>query len=651
MIPCKPQDGSAASSEIISLLKKPLLFDTSDYTEQMQAAIAEVRQAEADLDASNHDSLASQLEACSVDLVYRSAQLEVKRQAVLKDVNELQKQSADLDSQIQNKVVEIANTDLEKKNKELDLAKLQNQKANIRLKMAARSRSHIRDEVKQLRDLLETPTPVVDPANGAPILNPDYGTPYPAAKGTIGALACRVEASLKKKLADALVDARHDLQTQEELASRRRKLERQRQLISGVAKFAGAVVGFVFGGPAGAVLGVEIGGAVGDLVNGLVEKQPPEQILLGLVQDGFTIAKAAGVDIEGKLNQVVALAAEDAAPYFNELEASLKPTLDALPHILDDQTLQIAFQVLDINKDDAQKLAALAKKTVDDLRTDTGNLGQLGTILLASGIDKPIAVGDPQQFLKNVAGKLFQNTQGDLDQLSHLGRAIGQNVEEFQSGTPDQREAKQRDTCLKLAEVLLSRVGQQAEGFRANALQQWVSQQQSAGKVWSDPNVQAAGEQLLDQLFPEPKLHANLESNLESALADKDIHRGEIQAYLAPWQKALDDLTSKLTQAGEDAIKGRSLNDPVAAAQARVDYIIASNKQFNENLIPFLKGDTDNVRGDLLTKLKNLENDELDQEDKFTIAEIDLSAAGVSISSAQSAKQGKSKRSKRPKTF
>ena len=243
------QDGSAASSEIISLLKKPLLFDTSDYTEQMQAAIAEVRQAEADLDASNHDSLASQLEACSVDLVYRSAQLEVKRQAVLKDVNELQKQSADLDSQIQNKVVEIANTDLEKKNKELDLAKLQNQKANIRLKMAARSRSHIRDEVKQLRDLLETPTPVVDPANGAPILNPDYGTPYPAAKGTIGALACRVEASLKKKLADALVDARHDLQTQEELASRRRKLERQRQLISGVAKFAGAVVGFVFGGP------------------------------------------------------------------------------------------------------------------------------------------------------------------------------------------------------------------------------------------------------------------------------------------------------------------------------------------------------------------------------------------------------------------
>ena len=409
-------------------------------------------------------------------------------------------------------------------------------------------------------------------------------------------------------------------------------------------------MGFVFGGPAGAALGVQIGGAVGDLVNGLVEKQPPEQILLGLVQDGFTIAKAAGVDIEGKLNQVGALAAEDAAPYFNELEASLKPTLDALPHILDDQTIQVAFQVLDINKDDAQKLAALAKKTVDDLRTDTGNLGQLGTILFASGIDKPITVGDPQQFLTNVADKLFQNTQGDLDQLSHLGRAIGQNVEAFQSGTPDEREAKQRDICLKLAEVLMSRVGQQAEGFRSNALQQWVSQQQNAGKVWSDPTVQAAGEQLLDQLFPEPKLRATLESNLQSALADKDIHRGEIQAYLAPWQKALDDLTNKLTQAGEDAIHGRSLNDPVAAAQARVDYIIASNKQFNENLIPFLKGDTDNVRGDLLTKLKNLENDELDQEDKVTIADIDVTAAGVSISTAQLARQARArgKKGRRP---
>ena len=177
------QDVNAASSEIISLLKKPLLFDTSDYTEQMQAAIAEVRQAEADLDASNHDSLASQLEACSVDLVYRSAQLEIKRQAVLKDVNALQTQSADLDTQIQNKVVEVANTDLEKKTKELDLAKLQNQKANIRLKMAARSRSHIRDEVKQLRDLLETPTPVLDPANGESNPQSRHGHSVPECQG------------------------------------------------------------------------------------------------------------------------------------------------------------------------------------------------------------------------------------------------------------------------------------------------------------------------------------------------------------------------------------------------------------------------------------------------------------------------------------
>jgi uncharacterized protein YcfJ len=603
----KEQLNESRTNEIINLLKQPLLLNTADYQQQMLAAIAEVREAEADLEVAEFESLATQFEVFANQMLYEAADVEVQRQSVLVEVSKLDEEIAQLERDAEGIRNRQVSTSAEIAKRDVDIAKNVREKALKESEKVKIARKAILREIELLKKLLETPTTVE--INGTPI----------TAKGQVGAMAYKVEVTLIKQLNENLETAKVELKKAKDAEAERKKKEKRRKLIGGICRFVGAVIGTIYGGPAGAALGAEIGGAIGELANGVIENKAPEEILVGLIDNGFAIAQAAGVDLEKELNTLGAKGAAQMDQFFDQLDSNLGPMLDSLPKILDEQLVKDAIIVLDLQE--VPVLTELLEVSYKDLRKDIQNLGQLGTAL------KVIQYDSPRQFLDQLSNNLFKNTKDNVERIKALSQALGKKVEDLQT------EEGRREAAERFAKLVVTRVGQEAANFRQDAIATWIRNKRDGQQWWNDV-VQKEAENLVKELFPDAQ-QAEVLANLESSLVNPEIIRGELQVYLDPWQKELDRRIGEITAVDKNASPPQSAK---AAAEQSVKYLETCIEKFNTSLLPWLKGDGNTQRNQLLLDLNKLQTEKLPtSEIDLKIAELDEDNAQLSEANAKAA--------------
>ena len=593
----KEQINGNRADEIINLLKQPLLLNTADYREQMVAAIAEVREAEVDLEVAEFESLATQFEVFANQMLYEAADVEVQRQSTLVEVSKLDEEISDLERKADGIRKSQASTSVDIAKRDVDLAKNVRAKALKESEKVKIARKAILREIDLLKSLLEKPTKIT--IDGRNI----------TANGQIGAMAYKVEATLIKQLNENLATARIELQKAQDAEAERKKREKRRRLVSGICRFVGAVVGSIYGGPAGAALGAEIGGAIGELANGVIENKAPEEILVGLVDNGFAIAQAAGVDLEKELNTLGSKGATQLNQFFDQLDSTLEPLLDNLPKILDEQLVKDTIIVLDLPE--VPILTDLLEKSYKDLKKSIPNLGQLGTAL------KVIQYDSPRQFLEQLGDNLFKNTRDNAEGIKALSQVIGKKVEDLQT------EEGRKEAAERFAKLVVTKVGQEAPNFRQDAIATWIRNKRDKAQWWNAV-VQKEAEDLVKDLFPDVRSQGEVMANLESSLINPEIIRGELQVHLDPWQKELDKRIGEIT-AAKDTSPPQSAVD---AAQQSVTYLETCIKKFNDSLLPWLKGDGNTQRTQLLLDLNKL------QTEKFPTSDIDLQIGEINEANA-----------------
>jgi len=617
------------TDQMISLLQQPLRLNTADYKEQILSAIADVRQAEAELEATEHESIASNFEVFANEYIYAAAQVEVQRQDALVEIQKWEEQVASKEAEISEINKKTAASDVETKQKNVDIAIKRQEQAEIRREQVKRAREVILQEIKLLKKLLED----------------EFDDPVTGEKkkgGQIGLMARQVENTLINQLREDLKKAEAELKKAEDAERERRKKEKRRRLINGICRFVGSVVGSIYGGPAGAALGAEIGGAIAEIANGVIDNKPPEQILTGLIDNGFAIAQAAGCDLEKELNTLGAKTAEQAGKFFNQLDVGLKPLLDSMPNILDEKLVSDAIRILDLGE--IKGLEPLLKASYGDLKKDINNLGTLGTALKNVVGAQPgtaiIKVDDPQQLLDRLSGNLFQQTKGDLKQLKALAKSVGEKVENLDELTDKQQEELAELAADKLSKLVVSQVGQESINYRRDVITKWINSKRvpQAGepKFWTDPTVQQEANALVTELFKDKKAGQAALDNIQASLLDPTVEQGKmrakIQELLSPWQAELDEYLTKVTAVDKDAPAPK---DAVQAAQANVNYLKNCLKKFDDELLPFLKGDKGTKRNELILKLDEQVRAAVDKEDDLKIETIETDISKLTVEQAE----------------
>lgn len=670
------------TEEMIEWLKKPLRLSTADFKEQIEAAIAEVRQAEADLAAAQHESVAAILEETASELIYEAAKIELDRQGVLEQISKK-------DKEIEDRQGEIAKLEEEAKAVGADTAAINRkiaghkvEQARLELQKEEMARLQIVEEIKMIRQVLggpegapvKTPTglkvadldahkerlaqivPLIKQAN--PLLTDDQIEKIKNPKGMIvegdnlrangqlAAMAVKVEVNLTKRLLEELTQAQAELdEARREERERKRKANRY-GIVTSFCKFVGAAVGAFFGGPAGAALGAEIGAAVAELGIGIAENKPPEAILMGLVDNAFAIAGAAGYDLEKELNDLGAKGLAEVNALFESADKSLGPLLDSLPKVFDEPMLTEALQAFGLNE--VPGMAVIARGVFPALKQDLGafterveNAGGLGTILASAG---HFESGD--QFRQVLSAKLgndlFKETADKAKRLEALGRALGQDVEAL--GT-----AKGRDEALKrVSTLVVTHMSKEAASFRSKVVSQWLKKAQEEKKTWDQ--VQGEARALLDNFFPDPRAREQVTAQLRSALLDPETTRAALQGLLngvadgQPFGQIKGGWMGELDLKMNEAMPKQTTasGTRVQVAETQVKDLTQALIGLNTQLLPFLKAEpgASKAREDLFNKLSSLETQLAQAELTVRVGqiEVDISEAGLEIAKLDSEK-------------
>jgi len=611
-------------AEIIALLKKPLLLETADASEQVQAAEAEVRRAGADLAAAEHEFVASQFEAASVRLIYQASLTAVERQKILKTIADLDHTASEFETAAQKIQVDVTALDQHSADLMREKAKNLRDAALARLDQATQSRAFVLEKATLLEFLLRTPQQIDVPGVLSPV------------QGMIRYMGNKTAFSLAKKLSDDLDDAERDLAAAIEEEERRRALERESSFIKGILSVVGAVVGFAVGGPAGAALGSTLTGAVGDVVGGIITKEPIETLIVGLAQDAFTVAKAGGVDLNGVLANVGSVFGSDADRMFSTLDTTLQPVLANIPTVLNEPVLRDALKDLTFvnpgsNPTADQRPDLFINRIIEQILTSSSVPDDLGSILADAGLRNPVAFDDAGSFIQLIASRVADGLSGEEPTSALLNALRG--LAGLQQG------ARVADIAQRLSTLAATRIGMAMTQYRTGALQNWIARQQSRHKQWSE--VETAGNQLLARLFPEPVARSKVLANVQLTLMNPRVFQAELQTKLMPWQQELDNRIAAVRAAGESALQGLSApTNAVSAAQARVNYIEASRQKFFDagGLLDFLTGNPPQ-RMQLIADLDQVKQDDATARAEIQVQKSLVDAAGQDVEIAHIALQ------------
>jgi hypothetical protein len=653
-------DVQSRTDEMIEWLKAPLRMSTADFKQQIDAAIAEVSQAEAELEVAEHESVAAILEQAAAGFVQEAAKLEIQRQTVLAEVAKVDEKIAAQRSLIAAKERDGAvNTTV--------INELKVEQAGLYLEKANLAKAHIVDEIKAIKQVLGNPDD--EPKRTDPVKLPDGTDLGVTANGQLAVMAFRIEHTFRPKLTQALADAHAELAAAEAEDRKAKRKANRYKMISQVCKAIGAVVGAYFGNP---MLGAEIGAAVAELGIGIAENKPAEDILLGLSDNAFSIAGAAGVDLEAKLNELGTKGLSEVSSFLDEAGKSLGPVLDSLPKMFDEPMVGKALSAFGL--DEVPEIAGLAKTIFDGLPNAVNDLsgainaeGGLGTILKGAKnfdsaddfaknlqkkiLDSDLLKDDVAKFnrLKAQSGELGRDFEellkeddvANFNRLKALSGTLGQDVEQLMT-------AGREMAAGRLTTLAVNSLSEQAMDFRSDTLKKWIDNVQTVpveidGKLvkrfWNSPGVQEEARMLVENLFPHAESRSAVLASLSSALLNPKTKRGQIQGFLkgidvadaepGGWLGELDKTISEVM--GNPPAGGGKRSDQ---ARAQVAYFQKANADFEAKLIPFLKGGGEE-RDKLLRKLRDLERELVDATLDIDALKIDNQIADINVETAQ----------------
>ena len=500
------------------LLDAPLVLNIADFREQMQAAIADVREAESLLAATRHASLAAEMEWLAKTLLNDVNKLEIKRTDILLQIQDneierrklasviaekqikigqLKQQKARAEKKYQQKRaalvqqgaakaqqirdLEIQHTEFLKKNTQ-ECIEIQSQRADLQVKnaeieveLAVKAIMALQNQIKLIQDMICNPTHHPNPQKFSDSkLNyiqddPAFAKVKELTKdvktkqfpGQLGALAfdARVQvniqiASISKKIG--------------ELQDKLDKL-REGACIKGICQFIGGIVGSIIGGPFGAKLGMLIGGAVGELVTGVIQKKPWGEILVGLADDALEIAKVSGLDIQAQLNNFGDKLGGQLGKALGDLEKNLGPILKDMPAFISQDSIKDAMKIAGVDGP-LQTIFTKSSDILTDLKAGAANV-QLGDMFVG-GVQKMAFSGNPKDMLDTMKNKLkanFANIEMDLKDWQKAAQDLGENVKNLDAKTIKARIASH------VGNVVMAKVSGKMGQFREHLLMKAMS--------------------------------------------------------------------------------------------------------------------------------------------------------------------------------
>jgi hypothetical protein len=618
------QGDAAWKAQVQRLLSQPLLLDTADFRQQIEAAVADLQEAEADLAAAQEESLAAEFEKHAAGLIYEAAKLELSRQGVLEQVTKLDQQVAALEQEIAALEAKRAEAGVDQAKIDVEIAGKRLEQAEIELQKAALGRNSILEEIEALRRILGAPlkldgTPD-DPEGKYQIAFTGADGVARSANGQIAAMAISLEGTISQKLAESLAEANKELAEEEAEERKRKKKSFWGKIVKAVCKVIGTVVGAVLGGPAGAALGAALGEALGELGAGMIEGKPIEAILLGLVDNAFDIAGAAGLNLEAELNKLGGKAIGEIKSVFKTIDSKLGAAFDDLPRIFGEEIFTNAFYLLGIDQE-VPELADLAKKAYGQLRSDLGGLeeryheaGGLGTIL--KGASRFDSLDQIRKALTDVViNEVFAETKKDIQKMGAVARALGMQVAEL--ATP----AGQEDAATRFGTLVLSNMVTYSYEGRQQILASWIKSVRDLGLNWSSDDVRKQAKLLLADLFPNSEVRAQVEGSIRQALADPAVMRGRIYELLQTWQGKLDVHLADMQKepAGADQVRTK-----LDLARIQVKFLQDAQTTYQNNLLPFLKSEQGHSdERDALYRQLDAKQQELEQQN-LTIESLAL---------------------------
>lgn len=595
------------ASELIEVLRKPLRFETADFKEKIDIALAEVREAEAALEAAEHLSLAAGFETFVSDLMVDVAKLEVQRQAALVEIEAKKGQIADLERQTAQFDLDIAISGAEIAEVDIEKANLLIRRANLQVEIANTARGFIVQEIDLILDLIGKPGEqrevTVTDENGEVITLKDK------AVGRIGVMAYQTQYTLSTKLQAELAKAEVELAAAIKRENKAKKKAKRNKLIKAACRFIGSVVGAFFSAPA---LGAEIGAAMAEVAIGVLDNRPPGEILIGLADNAFSIAAAGGYDLEKELNDLGSKLGNELAGSLDKLEKNLEPLFQSLPKIVDKEMFTDTLQVLGLSE--VKGVPALLDQTLDALKTDLREV-KVGTVLKEAA-----AFDSVDQFKKHFAKNLLAKSTQKADELGALVEQVGKKWDQLQNDPDAQLAALERFGTMMLANNA-AKIGE----FRSGIIEKWVKEKKTAGGFWETPEVKEEGEALLKELFPNEEAFKTAKANVSAALLNPETHRGNIQKMLQPWQTEFDRLLAGVMDPGSPAF-----DTEVGALTGQVNHLnnaISQFKKENETgLFSWMIGKNNQQIIDLREKLSGLR-----QKDELQSLQVKIDEIGADV--------------------
>jgi hypothetical protein len=626
------QKQDISTQEIKNLLKEPLRLNTSDFREQIQAALADVRRAEAELEAAEHESLAAEFEVIANQMLLDAAKLEMDREQKNIDVKKLDAQIAKNDVAIAELDEQIAAGSGEEKKNTVEKAKLVIEQTKLRKQQAQAQLDAISLEIEFIRKIVGAE----DPNNPG-----DYGISVEIngetkiANGQIAAIALRTKDVLSKQLDTQINEAAKALAEAKKAEKEARKKAFRDGLIKAACRFIGSVVG-AYCGPAGAALGAEIGGFLAELTIGVIDNKPPMDILTGLIDNTFSVASAAGFNLEKELNALGGKVSVELTGAIKELEGKLAPMLAGLPRILEPAFIQGALDVLGL--EELNRIPELSEKLYNGIKNDIGDFGKIGTILKnASGFETA------DQLIEHFKKNLMVETRSAMNELAGVAQLVGEQVEALTGPDPAAREEAFERLMEKLASLLTGALASQSGQARQKIIKDWTGEKRRSNQFWDNPVVQDEGRKLLEHLFPEnEQARKDAAVNLAEALLPPDLYRGMIQQHLAPYQQKQDELINEILEMPQPPSDAK----PVDFWDHQVKQLKKAKEKFETRLFPFMEGKSldanPHPRVELLLKVAELEREAKQELGKIEteklqqgIDSLDLDDAKIRLKQAE----------------
>jgi len=607
-------------AEIVDLLKKPLFFATADYKEQVNAAIADVRRAEADLEVAERDSLATEFEMFASQLIYEAASIEIDRQKTLQDIQSKNAAIIQLEGDISKIVEQQKQSGVSIEQRRAEIIALTAKQLDLRKEVARQASQQIKEEINILKKLLGDTSG--SEAYKVIVTLPDQRTE--SANGQVAAIGLRVEYTIRTQLKTELDKAKAELKNAEDREREERKRQKRRRLISAICTFIGTAVGSYFGAPA---LGAQIGAALGELGNGILENKSAGEIFVGLIDNGLSISQAAGIDLEREFNALSTKGAAEVGSFFEKLDLNLKPLIETLPTVINEGLVREGFAALGLEA--VPELIVTLGQSYDDLNRDIRKSPMLGTALKKAGIigndDKsPIQFSNADdliQKLGDVGGSLFSRTKENASQIRALAQTIGARVDELKDN-PE----KLQDAGRKLGQLLIAQISRESGKYQRNAITNWITKNKELRSSWEQVKEEASA--LIDELFQDSSARENALANMRMAFLDPATLQAKVQVFLDPWQNRLNNKLEEVTRIAQGSSSQASAVD---AARASVRAFEQSIQKFESDLVPWLKGDSPE-RGTLLNSLETKLNEDFAKVKE--LEELDIEQVKTRLQSA-----------------